>query len=78
MYSKIISSDDYRNIIDVPIEGIQDFEKIRILREQFVKNGEKKNIRKLNKTLSKFQIEKLENIPAADMLKEAKAVLNSF
>ncbi|MHA1512378.1 MAG: phosphoribosyltransferase [Promethearchaeota archaeon] len=26
MYSKIISSDDYRNIINVPIEGIQDFE----------------------------------------------------
>jgi len=60
------------------IEGIQDFEKIRILREQFVKNGEQKNIRKLNKTLSKFQIEKLENIPAADMLIKAKAVLNSF
>jgi hypothetical protein len=36
------------------IEGIQDFEKIRIIQEQFVKEGKEENIKDLDEILSAF------------------------
>ncbi len=60
------------------IEGIQDFEKIRILREQFTKDGNKEGLRELDYALSLIKIEELDNVPASEMLEEAKAILNSF
>ena len=60
------------------IEGIQDFEKIRLLKEEFVKNGNKEEMKILNNVLSTFEIGKLDSIPAADMLTKAKTILNKF
>lgn len=60
------------------IEGIQDFEKIRILREKFIKNGLEEKMKELDIMLSLFEIGKLDSIPAADMLSKAKKILNSY
>ncbi len=60
------------------IEGIQDFEKIRILRAEFLKNGDKKSLKKLNFALSLIKIEKLDKVPAAEMLEEAKEILDQL
>lgn len=58
------------------IEGIQDFEKIRILRENFIKEGNEERMKELDNVLSSFEIGKLDSIPAADMLIKAKKILN--
>ncbi len=58
------------------IEGIQDFEKINILREQYKKNGEDKKLRELETVLAKFEIEKLSQQTAEEMVKEAKDILS--
>lgn len=60
------------------IEGIQDFEKIRILREQFIKEEKEDNIKELAEVLSAFQVDKLKSTPAADMVSKAKKILNSY
>ncbi len=60
------------------IEGIQDFEKIRILREQFIKEGDEKHLKELNEMLSVFTEKNLETIPAAEMILKGKAFLNRF
>jgi len=60
------------------IEGIQDFEKIRILKENFIKEGQAEKTKELDSVLSSFEIEKLDSIPAADMLIKAKKLLNSY
>ena len=60
------------------IEGIQDFEKIRILKEKFIKEGDEGSIKELNEILSAFTVEKLKSIPAADMVIKAKESLNKF
>jgi hypothetical protein len=60
------------------IEGIQDFEKIRILKEQFTKSGNEDNLKKLNEVLSTFTTKELETTPAADMVAKGKALLNGF
>ena len=60
------------------IEGIQDFEKIRILQEQFIREGKEENLQALTEVLSVFQVSKLENTPAADMVLKAKKILNSY
>jgi hypothetical protein len=58
------------------IEGIQDFEKIRLLREEFTRQGNQAKLHELNKILSVFEVPALERIPAAAMVGEAKAALN--
>jgi hypothetical protein len=60
------------------IEGIQDFEKIRILQEQFKKEGNKNGIKELSDVLATFRVEKLKNTPAAEMVLKAKRILNKF
>jgi hypothetical protein len=60
------------------IEGVQDFEKIRILKEQFTKNRETKKLTLLNELLKSFEIKKLERTSASETLEEAKRVLNQF
>jgi hypothetical protein len=60
------------------IEGIQDFEKIRILKEQFIKDGDQKNLKELSEVLAQFTKTNLETIPAEDMVKKGKAFLNRF
>lgn len=58
------------------IEGIQDFEKIRILREEFKNDSEK--LKKLENILSEFKIERLPEVPAADMVNKARHALNAL
>lgn len=56
-------------------EGIQDFEKIRILREKFTREGKTELLKKLDDVLAGFQLDKLKTIPAADILKHGKEIL---
>ena len=58
------------------IEGIQDFEKIRIVREQFLKKGSEKDLKQLERILSSFEIKNLETIPAEKMIEDARSILN--
>lgn len=60
------------------IEGIQDFEKIRILREEFTKDGNQDGLRDLERALSLIKIEDLNSVPAAEMVEKAKAILNAL
>jgi hypothetical protein len=60
------------------IEGIQDFEKIRILREQFEKDGNKKGLQAIEEAFSFIKIEQLDKVPAAEMVTKAKAILNKL
>ncbi|MET7001179.1 DUF4091 domain-containing protein [Chitinophaga defluvii] len=59
-------------------EGIQDFEKIRILREKFTQAHNTAKLEALDKMLTGFEISALKSTSAADMLKTAKAQLNEF
>lgn len=58
------------------VEGIQDFEKIRILREQYGTTGNSAKLKELNDALAEFQISKLATIPATEMLNKARHLLN--
>jgi hypothetical protein len=58
------------------IEGIQGFEKIRILKEEFKRLGDKKRLQELEEVLSRFKIEKLAVQSAEEMVMEAKRILN--
>lgn len=60
------------------IEGIQDFEKIRILKEQFIKEKDEKHLKELNNVLSRFTESNLETIPAEEMVIKGKTFINSF
>jgi hypothetical protein len=60
------------------IEGIQDFEKIRILREEFTSKGNSEKLAALNRLLSGFTISALDKKSAEAMLAEAGPVLNKF
>jgi hypothetical protein len=60
------------------VEGVQDYEKIRILREEFTKANNREGLSKLEKMLSPFDINAPKDTPAGDLLKTAKATLNSL
>lgn len=58
------------------IEGIQDFEKIQILKEEY-KNDPAK-LKQIKDILSEFQIQRLADTPAADMVNKARRALNEL
>ena len=61
------------------IEGIQAYEKIRILREAKDKRGRSKNYGKqIDKILEPFNEFNLQEVPAAKVVNQAKAALNKF
>lgn len=60
------------------VEGIQDAEKIRILREEFKNKGQKSKLDKLNNTVSRFVHENLTPENAGEMVNSARKVLNSL
>ena len=60
------------------IEGVQNFEKIRILREEFKRMADKTRLNKLNTALSAFEIRHLNKTPASDMVEKAKTILNEL
>ncbi|MBF9252695.1 DUF4091 domain-containing protein [Pontibacter sp. 172403-2] len=59
-------------------EGIRDFEKIRLLREEYRQKGNQAKLDELDKILSVFEIPALEKTPAADMVQKAKIALNQL
>ena len=58
------------------IEGIQDFEKIKLLQKEFATKGDTQSLKKLDDVLQQFKIEKLKTIPAEEMILQAKSILN--
>ena len=60
------------------IEGIQDFEKIKILKEQYKKEGKEKEAKALEAVLMSFEIEKLSKKSAEEMVEKAKYILNTL
>lgn len=60
------------------VEGIQTYEKVRLLKNEFQKNNNKRAMRKINKVLNQFDEYRLEETPALEAVKEANAVINSF
>lgn len=60
------------------IEGIQSYEKIRILKEEFEKKGNKSTIKKIDKILKAFDEFSLEEIPAATVVTKAKEAINKY
>ena len=60
------------------IEGIQDYEKIRLLKEEFKAKGQTAKAQQLEKALTAFDVSTLSRTPAANILNRAKAVLTSF
>ena len=60
------------------IDGIQAYEKIQTLKAEFERKNDKGSLRKLQKALDLFQLEALENTPAAQMTVKANQILNSL
>ena len=60
------------------IEGIQSNEKIRILKEEFEKEGNKSAINKIDKILKTFDEFSLKEIPAAIVVTKAKEAINKY
>ena len=60
------------------IEGIQSYEKIRILKEEFEKKGNKSAINKIDKILKTFDEFSLKEIPAAIVVTNAKEAINKY
>jgi hypothetical protein len=58
------------------IEGIQDFEKIKLMQKAFAAKGDIQSLKKLDGILQQFAIEKLKTIPAEEMVQRAKKILN--
>lgn len=58
------------------IEGIQDFEKIQILRKEYTNKGDKKRLQELEEALKEFNIGSLQHHSAEEMVMNSKALLN--
>ncbi len=60
------------------MEGIQNYEKVRFLKEEFEKNNNQKSLRKIEKALSAFDELTLDQVPALQVVKNAREVINAF
>jgi hypothetical protein len=60
------------------IEGIQDCEKINVLRADFIKSNQQDNLHQLENILKGFDIGELKNKNAAEILQAAQEQLNSL
>lgn len=58
------------------LEGIQDYEKIRLMRAFYQEKNDQVSLKQLDVILSGFDIPKLKNIPASSMLGAAKKLIN--
>lgn len=58
------------------IEGVQDFEKIRLLKAQYKNSGEQGKLKQLEEALATFEIQSLANQSAADMITKVKPLIN--
>ncbi|WP_432708325.1 glycoside hydrolase domain-containing protein [Pedobacter sp.] len=59
------------------VEGAQDFEKIKQLKEFYLKNNQTVELNALNKALAMFNIADLADITAEEMLNKVKPLLNN-
>lgn len=60
------------------IEGIQAYEKIRILKEEFEQKGNQSGIKQIDKLLKAFDEFSLTEIPAATVVNKAKEKINKY
>ena len=58
------------------IEGIQDFEKIRVLKAVYTKQGNQKKLAELEKVLNNFEIKNLQKHTAEAMVVDGERLLN--
>ncbi|MGJ7031455.1 glycoside hydrolase domain-containing protein [Niabella hirudinis] len=58
------------------VEGVQDFEKIRILKKQYKDSGNTARLQQLEAALKTFEIKNLERQSAADMVSKMKPLIN--
>ena len=59
------------------VEGIQDFEKIRILKEEYKQKGDKATQEEMKRILAGFEIKNLKTKTAEEMVLKAKELLNN-
>lgn len=59
-------------------QGIQAYEKIRILKNKFSEKNDTISLQKINEMLSLFNEEDLKTIPAEQVVNKARAILDSF
>jgi hypothetical protein len=60
------------------LEGIQDAEKIRLLREEFTRNNLQDKLKKLQTILASFELQALKATPAGTMVHDAHHALNDL
>lgn len=60
------------------LEGIQNWEKILILKEEFTAAGKKKELKQIEDMLQAFDLQAIPNIPAETMVNKAEQILNNF
>lgn len=61
------------------VDGVEEFEKIRILRDEFERKGDKRSLKKIDDQLAKFSIKNFElGIRPEVTLKEARELINSL
>lgn len=60
------------------IAGIQAFEKVRILKEEFESKGNKRGLSKIESTLNLFDETTMDSIPASEIVSKANKVINGF
>lgn len=60
------------------IEGVQAFEKVRILKDEFRKKGNKAAIRNMDRALQMFDEQSLREVPAATAVNKAREVINRY
>lgn len=60
------------------ISGIQAFEKVRILKEEFESKGNKRSLSKIKTTLDLFDETTLDSIPASEVVSKANRIINEL
>ena len=60
------------------IEGIQDYEKIRILKNECEEKNNTAGLKRIEKMLADFEIDRLPEQSAAEMIRKARQLLNKL
>ena len=60
------------------VEGIQAYEKIRLLQEEFARHADREASARLRQALEAFDLTKLRDTPAAEAIRHAKEIINNY
>lgn len=60
------------------IDGIQAYEKIRLLKKEYAEKGDKRKLDKIDKALQLFDETTLKEVPAVEVIGKARRMLNNF